>query len=125
MPWPSGIITNDEFLRIQGYLGSGYQNLVLCQVWTQSGLNVVVASRSIDVEVDMLQPFAGNVQTLEPSFTATMLRSSTIALEDHIQRKSGQTFNDWLKTNGLKVTQEFADLSGYLGTSIDPANIET
>lgn len=125
MPWPSGIITDDEFLRIQGYLGSGYQNLVLCQVWTQSGLNVVVASQSIDVEVDMLQPFAGNVQTLEPSLTANMLRDSTLALEDHIQRKSGQTFNDWLKTNGLKVTEAFSELSGYLGRPIESGNIQT
>jgi hypothetical protein len=48
-----------------------------------------------------------------------------VALERHITDQSGQTFNDWLYTQGLQVAQSFADLSAAVGTPIVPGNIAT
>lgn len=118
-----GILSDEEFLAHQYLLGDAYAGLVQARDRVQSGLALVVASGDPQVEVDLIDAYSTNLDTLEPEATSNLLASSTRALEAHIVDVSGQTFNDYLFTNGLKVTRDFADLSGYLGVPIDDTNI--
>lgn len=117
------ILPNDQFLLQQGLLGSGYASLVQVQSYLQSGVNLVVASHDADVELDLLSPYVQNAESMDITASAAYLRVATLALERHITDESGQTFNDYLFVNGLKVGQNFASLSGLLGVTINPVNI--
>lgn len=117
------IVSNAEFLLHQGYLGSGYASLVQIQNVLQSGVNLVVASHDAQVELDLLSPYVANAESMDVTASASLLRQATVALERHITDGTGQTFNDYLFTNGLKVGRDFASLSGLLGVTINPVNI--
>jgi hypothetical protein len=119
-----GRISNEEFHRHQAYLGSGYAALVEVESVVGSGLALVVASEDIQVELDMLDAYNENYGQVQLQATSSLLRIATLALENHITERTGQTFNDFLYLNGLKVNQDFADLSELLGVPIDPLNIE-
>lgn len=119
-----GTLSDTEFLQHQAFLGSGFAGLALAQTMVESGLALVVASTDIGVEVDMLNPYAINAETVNVDATANLLALAARALEGHITGTTGQTFNDYLFVRGLKVSQNFADLSAILGATIAPANIE-
>lgn len=119
-----GIISRADFDRQQAYLGSGYYALVECQNVMQSGLNLVVASTDIQVELDMLSPYSLNAENVNVDQTSALFRQAMTALQRHITDGSGQTFNDYLYVNGWKVGSGFAFLSGLLGYGISPENIE-
>jgi hypothetical protein len=72
----------------------------------------------------MLDAYVENYAQAQVNATSSLLRLATIALEKHITERTGQTFNDFLYVNGLKVNQDFADLSDLLGVPIDQLNIE-
>jgi len=118
-----GILTDAEFLQQQALLGSGYAYLVQVEALVYSGLHLVVLSTDPEVEVALLQPYVSNLDTVDHLKTATLLRQATEALERHITDISGQTFNDYLYTHGIKVSQDFASLSAALGHAISPLNI--
>ena len=118
-----GIITHVEFLQQQALLGSGYAALVQLESYVHSGFHLIILSTIPEVEVALLQPYAENLDTVNPSRTSNLLRRAMLALERHITDRSGQSFNDYLYTHGLKVSQDFAALSGRLGTTISPLNI--
>jgi len=118
------ILTDSEFLQHQAFLGSGFASLRTVQSVVESGLALVVSSMDVLVELDMLDAYVVNAASVETDVTAALLREATLALETHITERSGQTFNDYLFTNGLKVNQDFADLSNALGAPIAPENIE-
>lgn len=118
-----GLITDAEFLQEQALLGSGYAAFVNVEAYVQSGLHIIVLSTDPAVEVALLDPFVQNLNTVAHLKTATLLRQATDALERHITDTTGQTFNDYLFTHGLKVSQDFAALSAALGQSISPLNI--
>ena len=119
------IISNEDFLQEQAWLGSGYSYLVQISNLMYSGLHLVVDTQDIDVEVDLLGPFNTNLNAVNPGSTYNLLRTATQALERHITSRSGQTFNDWLYTQEppLQVSPDFATLSGLTGTPIAPQNI--
>jgi hypothetical protein len=119
-----GRISNEDFLSHQAYLGSGYAAIVELEAVVGSGLALVVASEDIQVELDMLDAYNRNYGQVQLDATSNLLRLATMALENHIIERTGQTFNDFLYVNGLKVNQDFADLSDWLGVPIDPLNIE-
>lgn len=118
------ILSDEEFIQHQALLGSGFSSLRTVQSVVESGLALVVASTDVLVELDMLAEYAFNATRVEADVTASLLRQATVALETHITERSGQTFNDFLFTNGLKVNQDFADLSNAVGVPIVPENIE-
>lgn len=118
-----GLMSDDAFLLHQAFLGSGYSGLVQAQNYLQSGLELVVADTDPDVEAGLIQPFSINLTAMEVDVTAGLLRLATEALQRHITDRSGQNFNDYLYVRGLKVTQEFADLSEKLGVPIEPVNV--
>lgn len=118
-----GILSDAELLQHQALLGSGYAYLVGVETVLASGLHLIVLSTDPDVEVALLQPYAQNLDAADPNKTAALLRQATEALENHITDRSGQTFNDYLFTHSLKVSQDFAALSAALGHTISPLNI--
>ena len=118
-----GILSDTELLQHQALLGSGFAHLVQVELLVQSGLHLIVLSTDADVEVALIGAYANNLQTVDRSRTANLLRQATEALERHITDRSGQTFNDYLFTRGLKVGHDFATLSGLLGHAISPLNI--
>jgi len=118
------MISPSEFLQQQDLLGSGFVSLVATSGLMQTGLAIVVAYSDVTAEVDMLNPYAVNATSMEPEASASLLRSATVALENHVTGRSRLSLNDYLVYNGLKVSQGFASLSGYLGNPIDPGNIE-
>src|SRR4051812_7940651 len=113
-----GILSDSELLQHQALLGSGYAYLVQVDLLVESGFRLVVASSDVEVELNMLAPYARNMDRVVPDRTSNLLREATEALEQHITDRSGQTFNDYLYTHGLKVSQNFADLSAALGRPI-------
>lgn len=117
------LMPDSEFLAHQAFLGYGYAGLVRVQESIQSGLNLVVDSTDIDVELDMLTFYSRNLANVNVAATVSLLRLATETLQRHVTSRTGQTFNDYLFYRGLKVSQEFADLSGLLGTSISPGNV--
>src|SRR3954471_24147843 len=106
-----GIISDVDFLQQQLLLGSGYAHLVQVEVLVQSGLHLIVLQTDPEVEVALLSPYVTNLNVVQHLKTANLLRSATEALERHITDRSGQTFDDYLFTHGLKVGQDFAALS--------------
>jgi hypothetical protein len=98
--------------------------LTLVEEQVQSGLELAADSGDVDVELALLEKFNSNLEKVAPLRTANLLREATIALERHVADRSGQTFNDYLYTHGLKVGQDFADLSSALGSPINLQNIE-
>jgi hypothetical protein len=118
------MLSDLEFLGHQGLLGSGYALLVAVEPLVQSGFQLVVLSSDIETELAMLGGYDRNLPKVAPARTANLLRDATEALERHVTDSSGQTLNDYLFTRGLKVSQDFADLSGALGQAINPLNIE-
>lgn len=118
-----GILSDAEFLQQQALLGSGYAHLVQVETLVFSGLHLVVLSTDPEVEVALLGPYVSNLDTVDHLKTASLLRQATEALERHITDRSGQTFNDYLYTHGIKVSQDFASLSAALGHAISPLNI--
>ena len=119
-----GILTDLQLLQEQELLGEAYSSLVSVEGYVQSGLQIIVLSTDDDVEVSLLQPFAQNLITVDHNKTSVILRQATQALEQHIVDRSGQTFDDYLSTHALKVSQDFAALSASLGLSIiSPTNI--
>lgn len=118
-----GILSDDVFLQHQAFLGSGFASLKEVESLVESGLTLVVASTDVQVEIDLLGSYTANLTRVSIDATAQLLSLATNALERHITERSGQTFNDYLFTNGLKVSQDFADLSAVLGATIAPQNI--
>lgn len=118
------LISNTDFMVQQGYLGSGYLGLYQAQNCIESGLVVVVASTDVDVEVDMLGAYSQNMVTVDSQATSGLLRQAYDALVEHVTNHTGQTFNDYLYSRSLKVSQAFATLSGNLGLEIAPENIQ-
>lgn len=119
-----GILSDAEFLQHQQFLGDAFADVRAARDLVQSGLALVVASTDIQVEIDLLEPYRINLDSMEDDASSQLLGLAARALNAHIVEVSGQTLNDYLFTNGLKVTQEYADLSGLLGAPIDPTNIE-
>lgn len=120
-----GLISDSDFLRQQAYLGSGYAALVSVHSYVQSGLELVVSSVDVDVELDMIGGYSEDFNNTEEVNTASsLLRKATEALQRHVTTRTGQTFNDYLYLNGLKVTPQFAELSAIVGQEINPVNVQ-
>lgn len=119
------LMPDSEFLAHQAFLGYGYAGLVQVQENIQSGLNLVVDSTDVDVARDALTFYSRNLTNVNVAATVSLMRLATEALQRHVTSRTGQTFNDYLFFRGLKVTRDFADLSGLLGVPISPINIGT
>ena len=117
------ILSEAEFLHHQALLGSGYMHLVEVETLLESGFRLIVVSSDSEVELALLNPYARNLDKVSPTRTANLLREAATALERHVTDSSGQTLNDYLYTNGIKVGQDYADLSAALGRTINPLNI--
>jgi len=120
-----GLLTIQEFMLLQGLLGSGYYGLELLQGSLESGLEVVAFSRNVTVERDMLYQFNENANNVNALATVDLMSLATRSLIDHVQNRSGQTLNDYLFVRGIKVTRYFAMLTSGLGYPIYPVNIES
>jgi hypothetical protein len=119
-----GVLADDEFLAHQGLLGSGFAAIKLAGTYVESGFQLVVDSSDVEVELDLLDAYFVNVQSLEEESAASLLGLATRALHRHVRSRTQQAFNDFLFTRGLKVTQDFADLSALNGVPIRPENIQ-
>jgi len=118
------MLSPSELMDQQALLGSGYAAFVQVEALVESGLRLIVMATDTDAEVALLTPYSDNLNTADSYRTAWILQEATLALERHITDRSGQTFNDYLFTRSLKVTQDFATLSMILGATIDPKNIQ-
>jgi hypothetical protein len=121
---PAGLLTNEEFIELQGLLGSGWDGLVLLQSSLESGLEVVALSTNAVVETDMLDAFASNAADVNVNLTKDLMAEATLSLINHVETRSAQSLNDYLFTRGIKVTASFAALSSALGFPIFSVNIQ-
>ena len=124
MAQPPGLLTNEEFLTLQGLLGSGYDGLVRVQQSLDSGVEVVAFSTNVVVETDMLFAFTSNAALANATISVDLMSQSTLSLINHVRNRSGQTLNDYLFVRDLKVTPSFSALSSGLGHPIFPVNVE-
>lgn len=46
------------------------------------------------------------------------------ALQHHVEQETGTDFNDFLSSNGIKVSPDFADLSAACNYTVLPENVE-
>jgi hypothetical protein len=113
-----------EIVQHQALLGEAYYRLTEISDLVESGLTLVAASDDVGVSLDLVQPFALNYDGVDTGRTANLLRDAALALQGHIERRSGQSMNDYLYSQGIKVTQNFADLCQHLGVTISVVNIE-
>jgi hypothetical protein len=118
-----GILSDAELLQQQSLLGSAYASLVVAEQYVESGLHLIVLSSDADVEAALLQPYVRSLEAIDPLRTSETLRSAVEALEQHIVNMSDLSFNDYLLTRGLQVSEDFATLSETLGHPIDAGNI--
>lgn len=121
---PSGLLTDQEFMLLQGLLGSGYDGLVRCQESLESGLLVVTYSMNVTVELDMLYAFDANANDVNTVLAKDLMSRATLSLLRHVETRGGQEINDYLYARQMKVTRRFAELSSGLGYTIDAENIE-
>jgi hypothetical protein len=121
---PSGLLTDREFMLLQGFLGSGYDGLTRLQRSIESGLEVVVFSENVTVESDMLYQFESNWNNVNTVVTKDIMAEATLALLMHVNNRSGQDINEYLYSRSLRVGRSFAELSSGLGYSIYPINIQ-
>ena len=121
---PSGLLTNEEFIELQGLLGFGWDGLVELQQSLESGLEVVALSTNVVVETDMLEAFASNAADVNVNLTKDLMSEATLSLITHVEMRSSQTLNDYLFTRNIKVSASFAALSSALGHPIFSVNIE-
>jgi hypothetical protein len=118
------MLSTSEFMDQQYVLGNSYAGLVQVQEMMESGLTLVAVSDDVEATIDLTEPYAANAVEVEAGAQAGRLSVATLALIRHIETRTGQSLNNWLYTNGLKVTQSFADLSDALGVTINALNIE-
>ena len=118
------LLSDNDLLYHTNTLGSGFSTLKVVENLVYSGLTNIVDSEDVQIERDLLIAYSivdGNVNV---NTTANLLRGAVVALQRHITSGSGQTFNDYLYVNELKVSQDFADLSSSLGTIIKTINVD-
>jgi hypothetical protein len=123
MQQPPGLLDDEEFLSLQGVLGSGYDGLTRLQGSLDSGLEIVAFSTNVIVETDMLYAFEQNAELVNTTVSVDLMAQATLALIGHVENRSGQTLNDYLWTRALKVTPSFAELSSGLGHPVYSVNI--
>ena len=82
------MISPSEFLQQQALLGSGFVSLVAISGFMQSGMSMVVAYSDVTAEMDMLSPYVQNASSTDPEVSSNLLRSATIALENHVTSRS-------------------------------------
>jgi hypothetical protein len=86
----------------------------------------IVQMDNIDKEIDLLSPFFGVYQVSNDSWKQTStLDAGVRALNNHVLRRSSHsTLDEYLSSEGVQVTQTYADLSNSLGFPIvDGGNI--
>jgi len=119
------VISGDDYYSLSSLLGDAYSTQTTAIGYVDSGLREVVLLDDEDQEYDLLYDF----YNLRDQITAVLsspanYASAVRALNNHVINRSGMDLNVWLSTNGVKVTQEYATLSGLIGFTIDPGNIE-
>jgi hypothetical protein len=118
------MLSTSEFLSQQFVLGESYAGYVQVQEMMESGLTLVASSDDVEASIDLTEPYSSNLDEVGATTQAGRLATATLALIRHIETRTGQSFNNWLYTNGLKVTRSFADLSEALGVTVNALNIE-
>lgn len=118
------MLSTTEFLDQQEVLGNAYAGLVTVETMLESGLTMVAAVDDVPATLDLIEPYSSTFQEQMAATQAGRLRTATLALIGHVETRTGQPINGWLYTNGLKVSQNFASLSGVLGVEINVLNIE-
>jgi len=86
----------------------------------------IVQLDSLDKEIDLLSPFFGVYQVSNDTWKQTStLDAGVRALNNHVLRRSSHaTLDAYLSSEGVQVTQTYADLSNDLGFPIvDGGNI--
>lgn len=118
------MLSTDQFMQQQALLGSGYAGLFQVETFLESGLTLIAALDDVVATVDLTEPYATNLDSMSVTRSAGNLRLAAQALQTHIEHTSGLLLNEYLYSNGLKVTQEYAALSQILGVTINVLNIE-
>lgn len=117
------VVSDTDFNLHQTLISSGYLGFQQAEDCLLSGVNLVVASTDLFVEIDLLDAYNTNMQLIEQN-KLDMLRGSTQALINHCSTRTGKVFDDYLSTRGLKVSPQFALLAESVGTTVSPENIQ-
>jgi len=74
-------------------------------------------------DTDFFQPMITNLELLKSKSSTPKIDSLIISLQEHILARNS-SIDLFLSSNGIKVKQDFADLSNNLGYAISSSNIE-
>ena len=119
------VISGDDYYSLSSNLGNAYATQTSAIGYVDSGLREVVLLDDEDQEYDLLYDFYNAREQVTGTLSSPVNYTSSVrALNNHVINRSGMDLNVWLSTNGVKVTQDYATLSGLVGFTIDPGNIE-
>jgi hypothetical protein len=124
------VISKADYLVLSGILGEEYRQFIDAATLANSGLTYVVLLQDVEQEVDLLgdyYPHSLTVNGIRDGFPGQS-RGIVTALQNHVINRSGLSINAWLPNTtvyppAIQVSQDFADLSGSVGFTIDSGNI--
>jgi hypothetical protein len=124
------VISKADYLVLSTFLGDQSRKLIDAAAIARSGLVHVVLLQDVDQEVDLLFDYFSHSESSRGTRDAFpgRARGAVTALNNHVINRSGFTLNTWLPDTdvfppAIKVTQDFADLSGAVGFTISAGNI--
>jgi len=124
------VISKADYLQLSSILGEEYRQFIDAATLAESGLTFVVRFDETDPTVDLIPdvfPHSLTVAGIRDGFPGNS-RSYVTALQNHVINRSGLSVNAWLSNTtafppAIKVSQDFATLSGAVGFPIDAGNI--
>ena len=116
------VLTKAQYQVISTNLGSQWAKFKEIGELANDALVYVVQLNEVDPEIDMLFDFYPHSLKWGLS-RINEWRSVVTSLQSHVINRSGLSLNDYLTANGIKVTEDFAELSSGLGFPINPSHI--
>ena len=133
MPIQNTPLTPAQFDALQVNITEQSEVIEGAATIAQSGLQFVVLLQEIPSEVDLVNPFADHLLSIEGLNTDSNFTAVVASLNQHLINRgttaqTNDTFstrlNRWFSDNGVQVSSTYARISSGAGYIIDSANIE-
>jgi len=118
-------ITGSEYITIANKISDARDALLGTVDDIFDTVYEIVQFGSRDKELDVLAPFFNVYQIASGNYKSTTTLNAAIrAINNHVLRRSSyDDMDDFLSSEGVQITQTYADMSNALGYSISAANI--
>lgn len=132
MPIPNVTVSPATFEALQSNITAQSNQFTNAASLAHSGLDIVLVIDVEAPEIDLLSPFANHFLNLESFNSTSQFTQVVTSLNLHVINRGtvanvGETLssrlNRWLSSNGVTVTQVYANISSGAGFIVDPANI--